>query len=217
MFSQNTFKILDAGCGTGGLISVLSRTGYDLEGFDYSDDALHFCHERGLNNVFKADINEWTPKPNSYDLITSMDVLYHEWIQDEVKVLQNLADGLKENGLLMANYPAFKILGRKHDKVVMTRERYTKKDLKKIFAEAGMIPIILSYRLPHAFLFLLLLRFFETRTENNDEEKSDVANIPSNLVNHFLILIGKLENRLIAWGISLPFGSSLFVVAKKIV
>jgi hypothetical protein len=61
------------------------------------------------------------------------------------------------------------------------------------------------------------LRFFETRTENNDEEKSDVANIPSNLVNHFLILIGKIENRLIAWGISLPFGSSLFVVAKKIV
>lgn len=216
LFPDQNLKILDAGCGTGGLLSILSRLGYDIEGFDNSEDALNFCRVRGLNNVFKADINNWKPNPNSYDLITSMDVLYHEWVNDEIKVLRTLAGGLKKNGLFMANYPAFPFLSRYHDKVVMTRERYTKKTLKKYLAEAGLAPRILSYRLPHAFLFLLLLRLYEITIGNTAEGKSDVADIPSSFINRLLIQIGRLENRIIARGFSIPFGSSLFVVAQKV-
>jgi len=215
-FSQRSIKILDAGCGTGGLLSILSKIGFEVEGFDFSEQALNFCIQRGLQHVFQADINNWSPTPNTYDLITLMDVLYHEWVKDEIRVLQTLATGLKQNGMIMANYPAFPILHRQHDKVVMTRERYTKMTLKKYFAEAGLFPIILSYRLPHAFLFLWFLRVYEYINTNNSDAKSDVAEIPSSFVNQILINIGKLENRLIAQGISLPFGSSIFVVAKKI-
>jgi 2-polyprenyl-3-methyl-5-hydroxy-6-metoxy-1,4-benzoquinol methylase len=215
LLPHQNLKILDAGCGTGGLLSILSRLGSEIEGFDCSEDALNFCRERGLNNVFKADINNWEPNPNSYDLITSMDVLYHEWVYDEIKVLRTLAGGLKKNGIFMANYPAFPFLSRYHDKVVMTRERYTKKNLKKYLAEAGLAPRILSYRLPHVFLILLLLRLDENKKGENAIGKSDVAEIPSGLINRLLIQIGRLENRIIARGISIPFGSSLFVVAKK--
>ena len=214
-FSKKSLKVLDAGCGTGGLLSILSKAGHDIEGFDYSDDALNFCHKRGLNKVIKADINDWVPSPKVYDLITSMDVLYHEWVRDQVRVLRNLSGGLKENGLIMINYPAFPILSRHHDKVVMVRERYTKKTLKQYLAEAGLAPVILSYRLPHAFLYLIFLRFFEASRTNNTDARSDVADIPPGFINSLLTKIGKIENRLIARGISIPFGSSLFVVAKK--
>jgi len=216
LFSHQTLKILDAGCGTGGLLSILTSAGHEVEGMDYSEDAINLCHERGLKKVFKADINDWTPEPNSYDLIVSMDVLYHKWVRDEIRVLKSLASGLKENGLIMLNSPAFPILSRHHDEVVMVRERYTKKVLNKYLSEAGLAPIILSYRLPHAFLFLLLLRIYEASRKNNSEAKSDIADVPPKFVNQLLILINKMENQIIAQGFSIPFGSSLFVVARKV-
>jgi SAM-dependent methyltransferase len=215
-FSRQPLRILDAGCGTGGLLSVLSGTRYDPEGFDFSEDALDFCRKRGLDRVTQGDINEWAPIPKTYDLITSMDVICHEWVHDQVKVLRNLSAGLKEDGLLLVNYPAFPILSRHHDKVVMVRERYTKKTLKKYLADAGLAPVILSYRMPHAFLYLIFLRLCESIKIDNHEAKSDIADVPPEKINRFLIQLGKLENRLIARGMSMPFGSSLFVVAKKV-
>jgi 2-polyprenyl-3-methyl-5-hydroxy-6-metoxy-1,4-benzoquinol methylase len=213
-FPRQGIKILDAGCGTGGLLSALSGTGHDVAGFDYSDEALAFCRRRGLERVFKADLNNWSPSPNSYDLITSMDVLSHEWVEDEIKVLRALAGGLKEGGLIMVNYPAFPFLRRHHDKVVMIRERYTKKSLKSHLKQAGLVPVLLSYRLPHAFLYLIFLRLYESHRETV-EVKSDIADIPAEFINRLLIQIGKVENHLIARGLSIPIGSSIFVVAKK--
>jgi SAM-dependent methyltransferase len=215
LFPQRSLKILDVGCGTGGLLSVFNQAGYETEGLDYSEDALEYCHKRGLSNVFKADINDWVPKPNSYDLITAFDVLSHEWVRDEIQVLKSLRNGLKDGGLIMLNYPAFPILRRKHDQVVMMSRRYTKKSLNKNLEEAGLVPVLYSYRLPHAYFSLLALRFFEAFKPKKQNAKSDIASIPAEFVNIALIKANKLENRAIAQGFSIPFGSSLFVVSKK--
>ena len=214
-FPHQSLDILDAGCGTGGLLSALTRKGYHPLGFDFSDDAVEFCHQRGLDQVFKANINEWLPEPGTYDLITIMDVLCHKWVPDEVKVLRLMADGLKENGLILLNYPAFPMLGRHHDEVVMIRERYTKKSLKKILTEAGLSPVLLSYRLPHAFLVLLFLRLYEKLRKEKQPAKSDIADIPPEFSNNLLIQWIKLENRLIAHKFPIPFGSSVYVAARK--
>lgn len=215
LFPNQTLKILDAGCGTGGLVSILSSTQHQVEGIDYSDDAIAFCHKRGLEKVYKADINNWIPTPNSFDLIVSMDVLCHKWVRDEIQVLKTLASGLKNNGLMMLNYPAFPILRRHHDDVVMIRERYTKKTLNKYLSDAGLEPVILSYRLPHAFIFLIFLRIYESTLANTTNIKSDIADIPSPFINKALTKTIKLENQAIARGVSIPFGSSLFVVVRK--
>ena len=215
LFPYRTLKILDAGCGTGGLLSVLSKSGYEVEGIDYSKDALELCKKRGIQNVQRADLNEWKPSQNSYDLIVSMDVLYHKWIRNEIQILRSLANGLQENGLMMLNYPAFPILHRKHDEIVMARERYTKNILKARLKKAGLKPIIISYRVPHAFFFLLTLSFLETLQTNSSDTQSDVAEIPPKFVNKILIKINRIENYFITRGFSIPFGSSLFVVAKK--
>jgi 2-polyprenyl-3-methyl-5-hydroxy-6-metoxy-1,4-benzoquinol methylase len=214
---QGRLKILDVGCGTGGLLSILGNAGHEVAGLDFSDVALDYCHKRNLRNVFKADINEWQPGKNKYDLITSLDVLSHEWIVDEVKILKSLANGLKDNGFIMLNYPAFPILRRQHDKVVMMRKRYTKKTLAPILSKAGLEPIVFSYRVPHAFFVLLLLRIHEIIGTNQKDTQSDIATIPSKFINNILTKTIKVENRAIARGVSIPLGSSLFVVARKIV
>ena len=217
LFPEQELRILDAGCGTGGLAAILSDHGHVVEGFDHSDEAIALCNKRGLKGIIKADINEWTPKPGSYDLIVSMDVLCHKWVMDEIKVLKSFASGLKEQGMLMLNYPAFPILRRHHDKVVMIRERYTIQTLAKKLNAAGLAPVVISYRLPHAFIFLLLQRNLKGKKENKADSKSDIATVPPKFINDILVGINLLENRMIAKGLSFPIGSSLFVVARKMI
>jgi len=214
-YSGQHLSVFDAGCGTGGLLSKFIKAGHEVEGLDYSEEAIHFCQQRGLEKVFHADLNEWAPAANAYDLITLMDVLYHKWVSDEIKVLRLMAYGLKENGLIMINLPAFPILSRQHDDIVMTRRRYKKKMLISILNESGLTPMLISYRLPHAFIIVLLLHYLDALMKHPDDAKSDIADIPSKFVNQAMIQMNRIENRLISWEISIPFGSSLFAVAKK--
>src|ERR1043165_9039852 len=44
---DSRLRILDVGCGTGANIEMLSQYG-DAEGVNVSDDALEFCHKKGL-------------------------------------------------------------------------------------------------------------------------------------------------------------------------
>jgi SAM-dependent methyltransferase len=213
-FSDQKLKMLDAGCGTGGLLSKLKQTGHDVAGFDFSDEAVFFCRKRGLNEVIKTDINDWKPTKKIFDVIISMDVLCHKWVRNEAKVLQSFKNGLKTNGLIMLNYPAFPVLSRHHDKVVMIRERYTIQSLSAILDKAGLTPVLISYRLPHAFLVLYILRYWDAR-KTEGVYKSDIADIPPKLLNNLLISMIKIENLLITRGFTFPFGSSLFVVARK--
>jgi len=217
LLPQVFLKILDVGCGTGRLLSILNQAGHEAEGLDYSEEALSYCHKRGLQNVFKADINEWVPKQGHYDLITAFDVLSHETVKNEPQILKSLKSGLKENGLIFLNYPAFPILRRRHDKVVMMSRRYTKKTLNKILNEAGLTPILCSYRLPYAYFILLILRSLEFFESDQQKSKSDIATVPVDFVNNTLIKANKIENRIIARGYSIPFGSSLFAVSKKMI
>src|SRR5262249_806857 len=46
--SVGELRILDVGCGTGANLEMLSQFG-NAEGVDVSDDALEFCHLKGLN------------------------------------------------------------------------------------------------------------------------------------------------------------------------
>src|SRR5215208_1155285 len=50
--------VLDAGCGTGGMLTWLGRYagGGRVAGIDFSSDALDFCRERGLRNLAQASV-----------------------------------------------------------------------------------------------------------------------------------------------------------------
>lgn len=49
---DQSVRIIDAGCGTGGLMLYLKERGYsNIEGFDLSADAVEFCLQRGLKAV----------------------------------------------------------------------------------------------------------------------------------------------------------------------
>ena len=208
-------NILDAGCGTGRLCQVLERFGA-VSGCDISDDALECCRERGLTDVFKADLNSAVFSSAAYDVVTSIDTLYHRAIEDESAVLSRFHDALKPGGLLIINLVAHEFLRSTHDIAVHTRKRYTRSEVATLLENAGFTVEMASYRL--GFLFpqiasYRLLRRWLNFTSDAAEVASDV-HAPNPLLNSILLGLARLENRLILRS-SIPFGTSVFAVGRR--
>ncbi len=70
----NALTILDAGCGTGAVLDYLKDYGTP-SGVDFSPEALRFCRSRGLYRLSQASVTELPFPDNTFDLITSFDVL----------------------------------------------------------------------------------------------------------------------------------------------
>lgn len=207
--------ILDAGCGTGRVCQVLQPFG-DVRGCDVAAPALAFCRQRGIE-AFAADLNEADLGTARYDVITSIDVLYHQAIRDDAPVLATLNRALKPGGALILNLVAFEFLRSPHDLAVHTRERYTRSLLLQRLRRAGFEVETSTYRLAPLFPVIAVIRLFKRflhhGTVATDEVASDVR-LPSPWLNQLLLQLLRLENRLLGrW--SLPFGTSLFVVARK--
>ena len=71
-------RILDAGCGTGNNLAHFARWGPSV-GIDLSEDALRFCRERGVAAA-RGSLSELPFAPETFDCVTSLDVLYHRWV-----------------------------------------------------------------------------------------------------------------------------------------
>ena len=215
---NNEINILDAGCGTGGLMTFLINKGYrNIQGFDFSEDAVSFCKERKLN-VQQVDLTNFdTEFPDIFfDVIINDDVLYQ--FEDAIikKSIRNLEIKLKSNGILISNNNAFDIFFGTHDIAVGGKQRFIKSDfdsflvgsklqiLKSSYWSLLLSPLILSVRLLQQFQLKLNLL-------DRSKIKSDV-NVPSDLVNNLLYKIVKLEEAIFNKGI---FGSSLFLVMLK--
>ncbi|MFZ4856384.1 MAG: class I SAM-dependent methyltransferase [Desulfuromonadaceae bacterium] len=210
-------KIFDAGCGTGRLCQLLSDQGYDVSGCDASEEALRLCRERGVSGLFSADLNTIELEAERFDIITSLDVLYHTGIHDDGAVMKRLRNALKPGGMLILNLVAFEFLRSSHDIAVHTRERYTRSMLCRRVHESGFDISFATYRVSLLFPLIagyrLLVRSTSCRAATLNEVVSDVSS-PHRLINALLLKTIELENRLFEL-VSLPFGSSIFILARK--
>jgi SAM-dependent methyltransferase len=210
---EGTIRILDAGCGTGRMMEICQKYGY-VEGIDYSVDAVDYSRKRGLEHVELGDLNEVSLKSGTYDIVVSLDVLYHSAIKDDKAILDKFFGALKEDGLLIINLPAFEYLKRSHDVVVHTKKRYRKKAFERELKEAGFNHLHSSYRMPLLYFIILVTKLFHHKSKAAASE-SDLKEIPR-LLNSLLLSMGRMENWLIRHGIGMPVGSSLFAVAQKV-
>jgi SAM-dependent methyltransferase len=206
--------IFDAGCGTCRMLELLQDFG-TVEGLDYSPEAVHLCLERGLTSVSQGDLNNWSPEADRYDVIISSDVISNRGVKDDAAVLKLFYKALKPDGILILNLPAFEVLFRVHDAAIFGKRRYRKKYFLRQLKELGFRIKRASYRLPPLFFFILLKKLlFERNAAAAGTEDSDLKPLPR-FLNGLLLWMHRLENRLIAWGVPLPLGSSLFVVCAR--
>lgn len=212
--AKEPLHILDVGCGTGRLMQILSSLG-TVEGCDISPEAVACCRQRALAGVRVADLNTLSFPEQSCDVITAIDVLYHRRIRDENAVLRSLCRALKPGGILIRNDPAFEVLHSAHDAAVHTRERYRREVVRARLIRAGLTPEVVTYRLAVLTPLIAIYRLARRWGQAPEEEViiSDVG-LPRPWVNHVLLRIVRNENRILS-RVSLPFGTSVFAVARR--
>ena len=210
--------IFDAGCGTGRLVQLMQQYGHRIEGCDASEEALRLCRQRGIDTMALADLNSVEIEPGKYDVITSIDVLYHSDVIDDRAVMRRLQNGLKPGGRLILNLVAHEFLRSTHDTAVHTRERYTRGMLCRRLEEAGFEVEFATYRVSLLFpviaVYRLLSRFAAGRDADPQKVASDVSPPAHPLLNALLLKTLELENAFLRVT-SLPCGSSLFVMARR--
>lgn len=210
--ADDTFRLFDAGCGTGRTMEILSPVG-KVEGVDYMPEAVELCKKRGLENVEQGDLNTWTAPGNSFDVIVSNDVVCTSGVEDDAAVMEKFFNALKPGGVVILNHPAYKILRRRHDIAVFGKRRYRKYKTLKQMKQIGFKTVRATYRLPLLF-FVMLLKKVLIESWSKAEVESDLKPLPG-FINSLLLFGHRLENKMIQMGIPLPFGSSLFLVCQK--
>ena len=211
---KNGLKFLDAGCGTGIMLSDMSRFG-EPTGSDYSDDALEFCRKRGLKHLVKADLTQRLPfEDESFDFVTILGVLYNDAIKDDKAVFSELRRVLKKGGILISDEGAFKFLVSRHNVRVGGTRRYTTSELKQTIEASGLKMIKISYwnmfLLPMFFIAKIIDSFLPSSSRG-------VAGMDKPLprpFNWFFTQLLQIETKILRF-CNLPFGTSIIAVAIK--
>jgi len=215
---SNTISILDAGCGTGGLLEKLKSEGYEnVIGFDFSEDAVDFSRERGFN-VTKLDILNCADhfEESQFDIIISNDVWYQFDDNELDQLLNNLFKILKPGGIIISNNQALKAFGGIHDIAVGAKRRFKKSDFKNntiINKNAKFVKMIYwSFILAPLIYIIRLSQRIKLRLFKSDIKIESDVKLPSPVINSIFFKIVDFEENL---PVKSPFGSSLFLVMKK--
>lgn len=206
---SNLTKLLDAGCGTGGLTEKLESFG-QVVGLDISTVALSYAMSKKITLV-NASVNSLPLVSESFDLVVSTSVIYHRLVDDDM-ALDEFHRVLNRNGRLILILPAFSWAYSHHDDAVHTRRRYTLAEARQLVQSAGMRIVSSHYIYSFLFPLFILKRFLETVVFKTNRV-SDLV-MPHPIVNTLLECICRLEWKLPDW-VHLPFGSSLLVIAQK--
>lgn len=207
-------KLLDAGCGTGGMFTRLKdeEPAIKCVGLDISAEALKYCRKRGLDNLVQSSVEYMPFADQTFNLIISLDVLYHLQVGEDVKALMEIHRVMSRGGYAILQLPAYEFLRGAHDEIVHTRQRYTRVKVCEKMEKSGFTVIKCSYRNMFLFPLIYIKRFFGFR-RNDKLKKSDLKPVPVYL-NNILKFICLCENRLLKY-FNLPFGSSILCLVKK--
>ena len=111
------FSLLDAGCGTGGMLGTLRQKFplAELTGVDESEHAVELTAARNANaTVISACVHELPFPENAFDYVLSIDVWSHAGVDDALAAHETHRV-LRPGGRLILNLAAFEFLKGAHD------------------------------------------------------------------------------------------------------
>ena len=203
-------RILDAGCGNGDNLSLLSTFG-DLVAFEKNEYAIKTAKTKKIVEIYKAELPDKLPTTvkTNFDLIVLLDVLEH--IDDDSGSLSAAKSLMSNNGVILITVPAFQWLWSEHDVIHHHKRRYSKSELREKLDSSGFRIKYISYFNTLLFPFALVERIGQKIFSPSNPE---ILELPNNKINFLLEKIFSLET-IFMNKISLPFGLSLVAIAEK--
>jgi len=208
-------EVLDAGCGTGQLMKLCDAVGLNPVGLDFSSEALRLSRVRGLRSLIQGSISEIPVRNDLFDVVVSLDVADCLEGAEMTHSLREMHRILKPRGAVILNLPAYNSLRSQHDRAQHILHRFNAEELRSLLSEIGFQLQVCTYRNTFLFPIAAAVRLMKRRSAPGQNSlRSDLKPLP-NPINKTLTWILSVENSLIKTGLLMPFGLSVFCVARK--
>ena len=207
----DSFRLLDGGCGTGGLLLALRQAfpGALLEGVEAHAPAAAVARTRTGLPITDGNLHALPYPDASFDAVTVTDVLYHE-NADPARALAEIARVLKPGGVFVSSEVAFEWLRSYHDEQVRTARRFTRAGMTDLLSARGLR----VERATYWNFFLLPVLVLKRKILTPKPGESDVHEYAPWMDRTFSALLS-LEDLGIRAGLRWPLGSSLLTVSRK--
>ncbi|MDW8444931.1 MAG: methyltransferase domain-containing protein [Acetobacteraceae bacterium] len=208
-----SLPLLDAGCGTGGLLARAVRAfpGRTFVGVDVAPEAVRRARRKVPEaRLAVASVSALPFAGESFAAVVSCDVLCHRLVEEE-RALAEFFRVLAPGGTLILNLPAHEWLRSAHDERVHNARRYTRRALGSRLERAGFAVCELRHWNTLLLPLMVLKRKMLARGRAGN---SDVALLPPPIEAIFRAVTGA-EGLLARAGVRFPAGGSLLAVAQR--
>ena len=203
-------RILDAGCGTGGLLRFLSEAepAWRLRGIDLSPLACERARRRTTAEVVEASATALPFEAGCFDAIISADVLPQ--VEQPIEIVSELARCTRPGGAVVINAAAYRWLRSYHDEMAQSRHRFRRGEVAAMLASVGLEPLYASYWNALPLPLVAVRRKVFGRWAGG----GDVQMYPAPVELFFNGLMA-IEHAWMRGGGRLPGGSSVLILARR--
>jgi SAM-dependent methyltransferase len=205
---KKNLRILNIGCGTGGTVPMLESFG-EVFNVDTEKLAIELLRKNGFKNGVVVKGNKLPYADGYFDLVVAMDVLEH--IDAEGEALKEWRRVLTKRGEILITVPAYSWLWSNHDVALHHFRRYNKSQGRVALISNGLTCEKLSYMIVFSLPLVIGFRFLHKLGPPRQETSYVDLPAPANWFFTKLLII---ESSILKY-VSLPFGSSLMLRAKK--
>ena len=206
--------LFDLGCGSGGLLEFLGRSGVPLSGAgDVYAESLAIARRRVSVPLVLMDEGRVPPLGAGHSLVGLFDVLEH--IDDDLGTLRHLQSILEPGGYLVLTVPAHPLLFGEMDAIAHHRRRYGRAELGAKLAAAGLEVRQLTCFMGPLLPFVLvrwLAKALAPASRAHARRRFELHVVP--VLNGLMKGLLRSERPLVRRG-AMPFGSSVVAVARR--
>jgi len=202
--------VLDAGCGTGGLIRHLQdrEAQWRITGLDASPFACELAARRNRGRVVEGSADALPFPEAAFAAVVAADLLYA--LDDPGAALREFRRCLRPGGWAVVNVPAYRWLWSYHDVAVHGRHRFVRREVAELLHSAGFAVEFCTHW--NALLFPLIVaqrKVFGRFSAGGDVHEQAAP------VEAVLRMVMAVETAWLRLGGRWPWGCSILAVGRK--